>query len=98
MFGLTRSEALLICDALTARHRPSYLAGVRPFDYLVADVEGALRVFELDRKWGTDAATLLAKVRALDIVERRLLIEAVDRFWELSGLAPDAALRKAGLL
>jgi hypothetical protein len=98
MFGLTRSEALLICDALTARHRPSYLAGVRPFDYLVADVEGALRVFELDRKWGTDAATVLSKIRALNAVQRRVLVEAVDRFWELTNLAADAALKKSGLL
>jgi len=98
MFGLTRSEALLVCDTLGGRHLPRYIVGARPLEYLVSDVEGPMTVLELDRRWGVDASTVLAKLRALNVAQRRALIEAVERFWELSDLPPDEALRKAGLL
>jgi hypothetical protein len=98
MFGLTRDEALLVCDTLGGRHLSRYVVGQRPLAYLVSDVEGPMTVFELDRRWGVDAATVLAKLRALDLAQRRALIEAVDRFWDLPKLPPDEALRRAGLL
>jgi hypothetical protein len=98
MFGLTRSEALLVCDTLGGRHLFRYVAGQRPLEHIVSDVEAPMRIFELDRRWGADASTVLAKLRALDPAQRRALIEAVNRFWDLVKLPPDDALRRAGLL
>lgn len=99
MFDLTRSEALLVCDTLGGRHLSRYVLGARPLNYLVSDVEGPMTMFELDRRWDVDAASVLAKLRVLNVAQRRALIEAVDQFWGLSdSLGPDEALRKAGLL
>jgi hypothetical protein len=98
MFSLTRNEALLVCDTLGGRHLSRYVVGQRPLEYLVSDVEGPMKIFELDRRWEVDASSILDKLRALNFAQRRALIEAVDRFWDLAKLPPDEALRKAGLL
>jgi hypothetical protein len=98
VFGLTPSEALLVCDTIGGRHLPRYVVGSRPLEYMETDVEGPMTVFQLDRRWGVDAATVLEKVRALDLTQRRALIVAIDKFWELSHLPREEALRQAGLI
>lgn len=98
MFGLTPNEALLVCATLGVRHLPRYAVGARSLDYLVSNVEGPMTVFELDRRWGVDAATVLGKLRVLNAAQKRALIAAVDRFWDLSDLPPEEALRRAGML
>jgi hypothetical protein len=98
MFGLTRSEALLVCDTLGGRHLFRYLVGQRPLEYIVSDVEGPMRIFELDRRWGVDSSVVLGKFQALNFAQRCALIEAVDKFWELAKLPEDEALQRAGFL
>ncbi len=103
MFGFTRNESLLVCDTIGGRHLYRYAVGQRSLDYIASDIEAPMRNFELDRKWGVDASTILEKVRALNREQRQRLINAVCLYWEVVKIPQDEvsqneALRKAGLL
>ncbi len=99
MFGLTANEALLVCDTIGGNHLSRYATGSRPLEYLVSDVEGQIRMFQLERRWNADPEKVLAKLRVLDLEQRRLLTAAVERFWELSSrLGRERALLKSGLI
>ncbi len=83
--GLTREEALLVCDALNGTlHEPETMRLVW------AQVEDACRLDQLDRKWGVDGAALVEKLKGLDELASAAVVDATERFWEASGRGLDA--------
>ncbi len=75
---LTEAEALLICDALNGTiHASSVPARM----VLYAQVDDAIRIYGLDRKWIVDGNALLEKIHDMSEVQALAIIDAVERFW-----------------
>jgi hypothetical protein len=91
--GLTEAEACLICDALngTWLEDPTIRLSW-------AEVADACRLDHLDEKWAVDGDALVAKLRALSLLQQYALADAVERFWQTPELPTDEGLRRVGLL
>jgi hypothetical protein len=76
---LTYNEACLLVDALNG-----YMPDIASAKYLWAEVEDAVRLGELDKKWQVDGTVLMEKLRGLSLLHCMALIDAVERFWVLS--------------
>lgn len=70
--GLTREEELAVMDATLAWHMTPETA-----QYLWAEVEDAIRLEGLDRKWGVDGLALVAKLKRLCPAEAWALVRSL---------------------
>jgi hypothetical protein len=69
--------------------------------WIPAEVEDAIGLNDLDRKWQVDADELLRKLGSLSFMESCALADAAERFWRRVGqgehdLRPEAALDEEG--
>lgn len=58
---------------------------------LAYNVEDAIKLDNLDRKWGVDGAALVAKLRACTRAELACLVEDVERYWSSAGVVSHAS-------
>lgn len=94
---LSEGEASLVCDANNGVFWESMTAHL-----LWAGVSDAIRLEELDTKWGVDGPALVEKLRALTPAQTLAIIDAGERFWTAVG-GGDASptgelLRRVGLV
>jgi hypothetical protein len=57
--------------------------------YLALEIEDAVRLDALDRKWGVDGAALLARLHALCPGQLAALADAIERFWRRTSSLPE---------
>lgn len=74
--GLTTREALLIADALNG-----ILMNVTTVPLFWAQVQDAITLEHLDRKWQVDGQALVEKLRNLNEIQALAIIDAAERFW-----------------
>ena len=76
---LAENEAMLVCDVINGRLYGT--PGFSPSVWLVAEIEDAFKLNNLDKKWDVDADEFRAKLERLSPVEALALIDAAERFW-----------------
>lgn len=91
---LTEPEASLICDALNGTWLQESVAA----RHLWAEVEDAIQLNRLDRKWSVEGPSLVERLRGLTLAQAWAVVDAVERFWATSDLPTREALRAAGLI
>lgn len=79
---LEDAEWMLLRDALNGYvHTP----GIRADAALLAQVEDAIQLDGLAKKWETDGDGLLAKLRALTPTQALAVVDAAERWWLTEG-------------
>lgn len=84
---LTKREACLITDVLNG-----HLAVAVSAKLLWAEVEDAIELDGVDKKWEVDGKKLVEKLKGLNELQGMALIDAAERFWsdsEKSGIEGD---------
>lgn len=101
----TEAEASLICDALNGHHMADWgesddpESAPRSWQWWPAEVEDAIRLNHLDRKWHVDRNKLAEKIRALSALGLAAVADAAERFWrEHAQDETLAGLREVGLI
>jgi hypothetical protein len=99
---LTRSEAMLCCEALSGPLGGPDDIGRSPAA-VYASIIDAMRLDRLDEKWEVDQAILTEKVAGWTAGQRYAVADAVERWWLLTtddgaGETDDQALGEVGLL
>jgi hypothetical protein len=92
---LAENEAMLVCDALNGIIIDPHTYKLT-YKLIWAQVDDAIHIDRLDRKWDVDGQALVSKLRGLTAAQCLALADAVERFW-LDPNAPDA-LRRVGLV
>ncbi|MDK2883320.1 MAG: hypothetical protein PWP58_1656 [Bacillota bacterium] len=88
--GLTTREALLIADALNG-----ILMDVTTVPLFWAQIQDAIAVEHLDKKWQVDGQALVEKLRGLNEIQALAVIDAAERFWhENPGESPEDRVRE----
>lgn len=84
-------EASLIVDALNGTLSEPHTAHL-----LWAEIDDAIQLDQLDKKWGVDGPALVQRLRSLSPFEAMAVVDAAERFW----LSPneDGVLRAVGLI
>lgn len=90
---LTEAQASLICDALNGTLLEPYSIRL-----LWAEVDDAVHLNGLDRKWGVSGPALVEKLRALTPGQKFALADAVERFWRDTTVPTEERLRQVGLI
>lgn len=90
----TQAEASLICDACNG---PMLMAD-DVFPYIPAEVEDAIRISQLDKKWNVDKSALIGKLLSMSEFDRAALAISIRDFWTRTDLPNEVALRQAGFL
>jgi hypothetical protein len=73
---LSDGEASLIVDAMNGT-----LINLQAAQLLPAEIEDAIALDSLDRKWEVDGAALVAKLQGMSLLQRMAICDAVERFW-----------------
>jgi hypothetical protein len=93
----TEPEASLLLDALNGVLLDEYT-----YRLLWAEVDDAIRLDGLDRKWGVHGGELVTRLRNLGPAECMAVLDAVERAWLLlsdgSGRTVGDVLREVGLV
>lgn len=79
--ALSEGEVSLILDALNGvgmmdEHSPAFIPH---------EIKDAIDIDRLDRKWGVDGASLVAKLSAMSYAQLCALADAAERYWERVG-------------
>ncbi len=93
---LSEAEASLLVDALNGvLFEPPETARL-----LWAEVDDAIRLDGLDRKWGVDSQALIERLRRLTFAQALAVVDAVERAWKILPESDDrrATLRAVGLV
>jgi hypothetical protein len=87
---LERDEALFLAGMLNGTHVDEELLTVRHLDHEIEDAD----------PWNdVDAGKLAAKVRGWTLAQKLAVVDAVERYWQISNISDhDQALRQVGLL
>jgi hypothetical protein len=93
--GLTRNEACAVMDACNGLWMDD---GTFSPSYIRVEVEDAIRLEGLDRKWEIDGPALLAKLQDLTISQAYALADAITQFWARPEQDVDEKLREIGLI
>ena len=93
---LTRNEAMAVMDACNGL----WLEDLPNLSYSLiwAEVEDAIRLDGLDKKWEIDGPALVEKLRSLTRTQTAALADAITRFWANTGRDADEVLREIGLV
>ncbi len=75
---LTTSEKMLVVDALKGIILLRFNAGAQ----IALEVEDAIRLQHLDKKWSVNRDTLLTKLKHFNADAALGLLDAVDKFWK----------------
>lgn len=81
---LSEAEWHLIADATNGTIWEPY-----SIPLLWAEIDDAIKLDGLDKKWAVDGPALVAKLRGLDLAGKVAIIDAVERFWRA---APNARI------
>lgn len=95
----TRGEAALICDAnnglgsfdLHDRHQQT------EWKWWRSNVVDAIRLNQLDEKWGVATDALLTKLNSLSLTELAAVADAVEKFWDQCHKPTDVLLTELRL-
>lgn len=90
--NLSHAEALALCDVLNGTFMDETTARL-----LWAEVEDACRMEGLADKWGIDGPALVAKLKAMSLVQCMAIIDAATRAWLMASqgeMEMDEAVRK----
>ncbi len=90
---LSEGEALLLCDAGNG-----LLSEPQTMQLLWAQVDDAIRLEGLDRKWDVDGPALVAQLRALTPGQAFAVTDAIERFWTSADADSRDTVRAVGLV
>jgi hypothetical protein len=95
---LPRAEACLLADALNgcgmtlaASPEAATVGALR------LEVSDAIALTQVHDKWGVPAAAIIERLRPLTDMQARAIYAGAARFWQLTDLPTDVALRASGL-
>lgn len=96
--ALTPTEALLLCDALNGVYAGDNVTVARHLDH---EIEDAIELNQVDRKWEVDGTALVTTVRGWTLAARLAALDAVERWWARrrgNDESDETSLRAVGLL
>ncbi len=90
---LSEAEASLVVDALNGT-----IMEPHTYRLLWAEVDDAVRLDGLDRKWGVDGDALVTKLRALSPGATMAVVDAAERYWAAAARGESPTVRSVGLV